>query len=895
LLVLLLVLVAQNTPAQDLVSDLPAQEETAAADSTVVQTDSVPKNPNAIDAPIHYASKDSMVMVMKEHNMVYLFGEGSVQYKNLDLTGEYIEVDADSDVVYATFGLDSIGEEFGYPIFKEGETQYEMKKARYNFKTKKMFITDVITQQGEGFVTAGRTKKMDNDDLFMRDGRYTTCDDHENPHFYLQMTKAKVQPGKRIVTGPAYLVVEDVPLPVAVPFGFFPFTKDYSSGVIMPTYGDEMRRGFSLRDGGYYFAFNDYVDLAVTGEYFTRGSWGLNARSSYRKRYKFSGDFNAGYLVSIMGDKGEKDYSKSKDFKLSWHHNQDAKANPFSTFTVGVDFSTQSYDKNDLTALYSGQASQNAKSSNITYTYRPPSSPFLISANMRIDQMSKDTALSVIFPNVSITMSDIYPFRRKEQVGAPRWYENIRMRYTGTFNNSLNAKEYEFFKKSLQKDWKNGMKHDIPISATFNLFKYISLTPAVNYNERWYMNKVYKEYDYAKGRAVPSDTVSGFSRVYDYNASVSASTKLYGMFKPWGIFGEWTKKTMIRHVMTPNVSFTGAPDFGNKYSKNLIYMTDDLTQRLDTINYSLYENTIWNAPGKGKTGSLSFNVANNLEMKVPIAGTDSTRKISLIDDFHFGLSYNFLADSLNWSNINAGIRFKFGKYTLTFQSDFDTYLYDENARKINTLRLKAGKGIGRFTGTSTSFSYTLNNEALKKLFGKGDKVDASGADTNSDLDIGQADAIAVENNVDEPPRTSLRKPKKSEGDYDDDGYLLTNIPWSLNINCSVGYGYDRSHFNKEKREYPYKFTMNAGLSGSISPTKNWSFNFNTSFDFENKQFTQMQCSIVRHMHCWQMSASVIPIGPYQSYNFTIAVNSSLLSDLKYTQSSSFRDAMNWGN
>jgi hypothetical protein len=888
LFVLLLVLVSQNTPAQDLL---------AVADSTAVQPDSVPKNPNAIDAPILYAAKDSMVMVMKDHNMIYMFGEGSVKYKNLDLTGEYIEVDADNDIVYATFALDSIGEEFGYPVFKEGDTQYEMKKARYNFKTKKMRISEVITQQGEGFVTAAETKKMPNDELFMRNGRYTTCDEHEHPHFYLQMTKAKVQPGKRIVTGPAYLVVEDVPLPVAVPFGFFPFTSDYSSGVIMPTYGDEMKRGFSLRDGGYYFAFSDYVDLALTGEIYTKLSWGVNARSSYRKRYKYSGNFQASYLVTKLGDKGEIDYSKSKDFKLVWNHSQDAKANPFSTFSAHVDFSTSSYDRNDLTSLYSNQYTQNTKASSINYSYRPPGSPFSFSANMSVNQISKTQSLSMTLPGLTISMSDVYPFRRKEQIGSPQWYENIKIRYTGSLSNSLNAQESEFFKKNLIKDWRNGMKHDIPVMASFNLFKYITVTPSVNYTERWYLNRIDKQYNYETHQAVVADTTRGFYRVWDYNASISANTKLYGMFKPWGIFGEWTKKTQIRHVMTPSVSFTGAPDFSDKkygYYQDLYYLNEQ-TGKLDTLSYSRFSEPLYGVPGKGKSGSLSFNLDNNLEMKIPIAGTDSTRKVSLIDLLHLGIGYNFLADSLNWSDLSAGVRFKFGKYTLSLQGNFDTYLYNEKAEKINKTRLEAGKGIGRLISTGTSFSYTLNNETIKKLLGKGDKKDTSGADTNSDIDVEQADAAAVENNVDNPPQTSLRKPKKSEGDYDDDGYLLTTIPWSLSINYSMGYGYDRSHFNKDKREYPYKFTNNMGLSGSISPTKGWSFNFNTSYDFDNKRFATMQCSITRQMHCWTMSASVIPVGPYQSYNFTIAVSSSMLKDLKYTQSSNFRDAMNWGD
>ncbi|MDR0412242.1 MAG: LPS-assembly protein LptD [Dysgonamonadaceae bacterium] len=872
----------------------------AETDSTAVSSDSIPANPNAIDAPIQYAAKDSMVMVIRGHNLIYMYGESAVQYKNLDLQGEYIEVDADSKTLLSTFGLDSLGNEFGYPVFKEGETEYEMKKARYNFKTKKMFITDVITQQGEGYVTAFETKKMPNDDLFMRNGRYTTCDDHEHPHFYLQLTKAKVRPGKTIVTGPAYLVIEDVPLPVAIPFGFFPFTSDYSSGVIMPTYGDEMRRGFSLRDGGYYFAFNDYVDLALTGEIHTNLSFGVNARSNYRKRYKFSGGLNASYLVTVLGNKGDADYSKSKDFKLTWNHAQDTKANPFSTLSASVNLATSSYDRNELNSLYSNQYTQNTKSSSVNYSYRPPNSPFSFNMNASVNQISKDTTLSVTLPNLTVSMRDVYPFKKKEPVGAPKWYEKIMIRYSGLVANSItNVKEYDFFQKNVVKDWRNGVKHEIPVSATFNLFKNITVTPSLTYNERWYFNKIERAYDYSMRRDVPVDTTYGFHRIYNYSGSVSAQTKLYGMYKFSNFLGEWTKKTVIRHVITPSVSFSGAPDFSSEkyhYYKNLVYLNDQ-TGQLDTITYSPYSHHLWGVPGKGKTGALNFSLDNNLEMKVPIAGTDSTRKISLIDNFRLNMSYNFLAESFKWSDLSASVRLKLGKYTLNLNGVFDTYTYDETGKRVDVPRWKAGKGVGRLRSTGTSFSYALNNDQIKKLYNKlFGKEDESGGSENgapSTASPEQATAGSEENSDENTPRTSLRKTKAAGDEYDEDGYLPAKIQWNLNFNYTWNLGY--GDFNPEKREYGYRNTQNLGISGSISPTKGWSFNFNTSYDFDNKKFATMQCSISRQMHCWSMSASVIPVGPYQSYNFTIAVNSSMLKDLKYTQSSNFRDAMNWGD
>jgi hypothetical protein len=876
---------------EDSLLSLPADTIVAAKDST---------KSNAIDAPIQYSSKDSMIMIMDGHNRLFLFGESSVKYKDLDLVGEYIEVDADSSIVYSAYGIDSIGDEFGYPVFKQGETQYEMKKARYNFKTKKMYVTDVITQQGEGYVTAEETKKMPNDDLFMRNGKFTTCDDHEHPHWYFHLTKAKVHPGKNIATGPAYFVLEDVPMPLAIPFGFFPFSNSsYSSGIIMPSYGDELTRGFSLRDGGYYFAFNDFVDLALTGEIYTKGSWGIDARSTYRKRYKYSGNFNAGYLVTIIGEKDASDYSKTKDFKLNWSHSQDAKANPFSTLSASVNFSTSSYNRNELNSIYSNQYSQNTKASSINYSYRPPNSAFSFSANASINQVSRDTTLSITFPNFTATMRDVYPFKRKEQVGAPRWYENIKIRYTGLLMNSVTSKEYSFFEKNILKDWRNGIKHDIPLSASFNLFKYITINPSINYTERWYSSRIEKHYDYIQEKTLNGDTIYGFNRVYNYSGSISANTKLYGMYKPWGIFGKTMKKVQIRHVLTPSVSFSGAPDFSEKkygFYKNLIYY-NRRSGKMDTLVYTPYEHQLWGAPGRGQTGSVNFSLDNNLEMKVPVGEGDSTLKRSLIDNLKLGMSYNFLADSMNWSDLSVSLRLKLSKtWNISLQGQFDTYTYNEQGVRINVPRWKAGKGIGRLRSTGWGTSYSINNTTIKNLFKKGDEKDNGTENTSPDSESPDIDGEKNEDSPDSQPRTSLRKPKERDGNRDENGYYLSDITWNLNFNYSLNVGYDQStgKFNTVTREYPYRVNQSLDISGNINPTKAWGISFNTSYDFDGKKFSNLYFTITRQMHCWSMSASIRPIGPMQSYSFLISVNSSMLKDLKYTQNANSYDAKNWG-
>ena len=860
---------------------------------TLMAKDTVRKKKNSLDAVVTYQAKDSILMTAG--NWAYLFGESNVKYRQIELQSEVIEMNMDSSLVFAKFGLDSIGEEFGYPLFKDGEQQYESKTMRYNFGSKKGYITDVITQQGEGYVTAGRTKKMANNDMFMMGGKYTTCDDHDHPHFYIQLSKAKVRPKKNIVTGPAYLVIEDVPLPLAIPFGFFPFSESYSSGIIMPTFGDEMDRGFFLRDGGYYFALSDYVDLALTGEIYTKGSWGLSARSAYRKRYKYSGNFNASLLTTILGDKVvPQEYSKSKDFKITWTHSQDAKANPYRNFTASVNFATSSYDRNQLTNIYNPNSTSNTKGSSVSLSQRFPNSPFSLSATMNVNQRSRDSSISVTLPDVSVTMSRIYPFKRKHAVGSEKWFEKISMSYSGYLRNSIDTKENKLMHSSLVKDWRNGMQHNIPISATFNLFKYINISPSFNYTERWYTSKIMQEWNETSKRLMPSDTIYGFNRVYNYNASLSASTTMYGFYKPLPFLGN--KVEMIRHRFEPSISLSAAPDFGDPrygFYESYTYMDED--GEMYTNTYSPYSNQIFGSAPQGKQGSLSFSINNNVEMKIR-SDEDSTgfKKISLIDKLSLAMSYNMAADSFKWSDMSVGLRLKFSKsYTLNLNAMFDTYTYDERGRKVNVPRWEAGKGFGRLRSTGTNFSYTLNNETFSKLFGGGktDETKKEGSQQGTGEEGELADGMNPETDAQPTEGGRLREKKKELGEFDADGYQANKVPWSLAFSYGMNLGY--GDFNPNTLEYKYKLTHNLSFNGNIQPTKNWRFNFNATYDFDTKKIAYMNCSVTRDLHCWQMSGSFIPIGPYKSYTFTIAVSSSLLKDLKYNQSSSYREGQQW--
>lgn len=868
-----------------------AADSTLRADTAAVDTTARKKS--MLEAPVTYQASDSIVLTGT--NMAYLYGESNVKYQNIELQAERIEMSIDSSIVYATFALDSVGAEYGYPLFVEGEQQIEAKSMRYNFRSRKAYANEVLTQQGEGFLTAGVTKKMPDDAMNLINGRYTTCDEHDHPHFYIKMTKAKVRPGKDIVTGPAYLVIEDVPLfPIGLPFGFFPFSSTYSSGIIMPTYGDEMARGFNLRNGGYYFAISDYIDLALTGEIYTKGSWGLAARSSYRKRYKYSGSVDASYLVTKTGDKGLPDYSVSKDFRIAWTHSQDMKANPYRTFSASVNFSTSSYSRNQLNMLYTPNATDNNKGSSISISQRFPNSPINISATMNINQRSQDSSLSVTLPDMSISMSSIYPLKRKHIVGKERWYEKISISYSGYFRNTIHTKENEFLRKNLIKDWKHGMQHAIPISATYN-FGFLNISPSVNYTERWLTDKVYHKYDTARNALMPVDTVYGFYRVYNYNAAISASTTLYGFFKPWAIFGDKVK--MIRHRMEPSVSFSMSPDFGSrKYGYYEDYSYVNRQGETVTGVYSPFKDAMFGPPGRGKQGSINFAVENNVEMKIR-SDADSTgeRKISLIEKLGFNISYNLAADSFKWSDLNVGLNLRLSKsYSLILNGIFDVYTYGydtktQRAYPVNKTRWQAGKGFPRLRSTSTSFSYTFNNDTFKKWFGgRGSRKDEDSSSNNTENE----DPDGKPDETGQTKGGRLRKAKKTNaGEYDEDGYYNATVPWNLSFHYNMGLGY--GNFNPEKMEYNYRLTHNLSFSGSIQPTKNWRISMNGSFDVEHGKFHSFTCSISRDLHCFQMSANVIPIGPYKSYSFSIAVNSSLLKDLKYNQSNTNRDQQSW--
>jgi len=860
------------------------------SDSTKVSKDTVVKKTKSdqIDAQIVYSANDSIVLL--GNGTGFLHGKSDVKYKNINLKADFVRVKMDSSTVFARGKTDSVGKKIDEPVFTEGKTEYASKELTYNLKTKKGYIRQAVTKQGEGYVVSDKTKKTSDDILCITDGKYTTCDDHEHPDFYLDLTRGKVKTGKYIVSGPAYLVVEDVPLPVAIPFGFFPFTDKYSSGIVMPTFRDEQTRGFGLMGGGYYFAISDYMDLEVKADIFTKGTWAVNATSTYVKRYKYHGTFNFNYREDVIGEKSLPEYSKTPSLSLVWSHSQDPKANPYFNFSSSVNFSTSGYTRNNIDNYYKPEInSQSTKSSSVSFTQRFPDSPFNISGSMNVAQSTRDSMLDLSLPNLSISMSRIYPFKRKNAVGKEHWYEKIAMTYSGTFQNSIRTKEDKLLSSSFSKDWKNGMKHSIPLSATFNILKYINVSPSVNYTERWYLTSINRSWDKANQK-IKTDTVSGFNRVYDFNVGVSASTKLYGFYVPSrAIFGD--KIDRIRHVITPTIGFSYMPDFGapnwGYYGTYVQSILDKSTGSYhdQTVQYSHYEGSLYGTPGVGKSGNINFSLTNNVEMKVrndnDTTGKAPTKIISLIDNLAISGSYNMAADSMQWSLLSASLRIKVGKtQSLSLNGMFDPYMYELNSSgspvRVNKLRWENGM-FPRFLGTSTSYSYTLNNDTFSKK--KKNKNTSTSTTTTDGL-------LPTKNDPNNPTpgKTDTNKDQKT-GEVDADGYQKVTIPWSISVNYSVTYA--NSTFNYKKMEYNMKLTHNLSASGNIALTPNWKLSSSTTYDFFAKKFTYTNVNIIRNLHCWTMTASVVPFGTYKSYNFKIGVNASMLQDLKYDKQSGY--------
>lgn len=844
----------------DTIPNLPLHADSLTIDTTEVQQRSTATPATVIEAPINYTADDSIVGSF-DGQRVFLYNNARVTYQDIELTAYFIELDLETKEVYAEGIADSTGTLVQKPIFKDGREEFESQTLRYNFDTEKGIITEVVTEQGEGFVHSRRTKKISAEAFVLKDGKYTTCN-ADHPHFYLHLTKAKVISNNKIVTGPAYMVLEDFPIYFPIlPFGYFPNTPTYSSGIIVPSYGEENNRGFFLREGGYYWAANEYFDLSLLGDIYSKGSWATRLHTNYRVRYRFSGGFDFRYNMNVYGEQGLDTYTRSPQFAVTWNHSQDAKANPNRTFSASVNFSTSGYDRQNIVSTE--RYLSNQKSSSISYSRKFENTPYNLSVNLRHSQNSRDSSLTLSLPEMTFSMAKVYPFRAKVRSGPLKWYEKFGINYTGNLRNSITANEKEILNKSFARDWKNGIRHNIPISLpSFNLFNHINFSPGFNYNERWYFKKYNFSYVEDGNNNTPGfpstvvvDTITGLNRVYDYSYSLSASTNIYGMFIPTN---PNSRVRGIRHKMTPSLSFSYRPDFGAErfgYWQPIQIDPEGTIRYYDVNTGGIYGGS----PGRGAQGNISLSVNNNLEAKVvnrnDTTATDSDdafKKVKIIDNLSFGTSYNLIADSLNLAPVNIRARTTVAGVSINMGAIVDPYMTDETGTKIHKYAWNERSGLGklgRLTRANLSFGMNFRSKQGEQQ-----------ANRNKEI---------------------IEEEQRLPGIYED--YIDFSIPWDF------GFDYSFNYAGPIRPNEKGRITQTIGFRGNLNLTQNWRMSMNTNYDIMAREFSFTTFNVSRDLHCWSMSFNFVPFGYMKQYSFTINAKSSLLQDLKIQKRQSHYD------
>ena len=820
-----------------------------------------------LDKPISGKASDSLYYDLR-NKMVYIYEQGDVSYGDMNLKADFMNINLDNKNIYAYGKADTVdgAPVMTRPVFTQGTTTLNMDTITYNIESQRAKIKSIATQQGDGWLVGTSVKKMEDNTINIEGGMYTTCDQTDHPHFYLAMTKAKVIPGKKAITGPAYLVMEDVPIYfLGVPEGFFPLNTGPKSGILMPTYGEEATRGFYIRGLGYYFTLSEHMDLALTGGIYTLGSWEANVRSRYIKRYKYSGNLNFDFSSVKSGDKGDADYIKQNTFKLQWTHSQDAKANPGSTFSASVNLASSGYSKYSANTLNDMLSTQT--NSSISYSKNWAGTPFSLSMNMAVSQNSQTKAISVTLPTVSFNVSRFYPFKRAVKIGKDRWYEKISMSYSGKLTNSVSATESDIFSRQTLDNMRNGVQHTIPVQASFNVFNYINITPSFNYNERWYFKKVDRQWNPTTNMAEELDPEYGFYRLYDYTTALSFSTTLYGMWQVREKYKNF-KLQAIRHTFSPSISFSYAPDFSNQKYGYFKTVQSDSTGR--TTVYSPFADNAYGTPSQGRSMAMSFSLSQSLEAKV-LSKRDSTgiKKISLIDDFSISGSYNFLADSMKLSNISLSLRSTFsGKIGINLRATLDPYEVSPEGIRYNKLTWRRGN-LGRIINTGWSFGYSFKSRDNTKQPAINDINSVPPEYMNPFYDpYGTMDPV-------------LRRQYMANAYYD------FSLPWNIGFNYAVNYSV--SYVNNGTTGIRRNITQTIGFNGSITFSPKMAATFSGGYDIATNKLTTSSISITRDLHCWQMSFSWIPFGYYKSWSFHIGVKAASLQDLKYDKSQSMYD------
>jgi len=832
-------------------SSLPDSSVVTEIDTT--KTDTVPTESGVLEGKVDYDAVDSLKFDLKSQK-VYLFGQAHVKYLDISLEASYIEIDLQNNVLFAKGLPDSTGKLTGTPVFSDKGQQFTAEEMKYQFKTKKGIIKKVITQEGDGYLHGETVKKDSNNVLYIRNGKYTTCSNPE-PHFHIQSNKLKVIKNDKIVTGPAYLTVENVPTPLAVPFGYFPNQDKQSSGILMPQYGQSPTLGFYLQNGGYYMGISDNLDISLQGDIYSRGSWALNGSTNYKTRYRYNGRMELGYstfvtdtLRSRSSSRDLPDFLKTNNYKIRWLHRQDPKARPNSNFSADVNINSTNNFRNNLNVSAQDYLT-NTFSSSVSYNTAFSGTPFNMTVSATHNQNTSDSIINFTLPNTAFNMNRIYPLKRKNKVGADRWYEKIGVTYSNNFRNQISAKQDVLFEEKTLETMRNGMQHASTINTNFKILKFFTLSPSVNLSERWYLEQIEKTWD-TENQVIDVDTIGGFSRFGQVSTSTSLTTLLYGMYS----FKKGKVKA-IRHVMTPSVNFSYRPDYSKPvFGRDLGYFKEVQSDTNgNTQTYSIFEQGIYGGPSRNESGIVGFGLNNNVEMKVRSSKDTITgdKKIKIFESLSFNSSYNLAIDSLNWAPINIGARTTIlNKFTLQGNAVLDPYAIDSNGTKFNSSEWSQNNNIGRLTSARLAISFNLNG-------GKKDK------------------------DKKEPRTSNLGSEQELEGINNRiDDYVDFNVPWSVRVSYNITYS---------KPQFTELITNSITLSGDVNLTPKWKIGYRGDYDFRAKEIGYATFDIYRDLHCWEMRVSIVPFGNRQSYTFDLNVKSPILQDLKLSRKRNWYD------
>ncbi|MEE4116587.1 MAG: putative LPS assembly protein LptD [Marinilabiliaceae bacterium] len=855
---------------------------------TIRQPGGFPVSRDAVKMPIVYSATDSMRLDMKNQK-VYYVNNASAVYGDIDLKAYYIDVDLVSGEVHAYGRRDSAGKMVDTPVFKEGEEEFKFEELYYNFESKKARGINIVTEQeGELFMQSKVTKMQDDGSLHLSGSKVSTCD-ASHPHFYIQLPKAKAFPGEKIISGPAFLVLEDIPLPLVLPFGYFPVRQDVSSGLIIPKYGEERNRGLFLKEGGYYFNINDYFDLKITGDIYTNGTWRLGAGSNYRKRYKFSGNFAFTYANNVTGHRNLEDYGKSTNYSIRWSHAQDAKARPGSRFSASVNMSSSGYDRENSYTV--AEHVTTTKQSSVSYSKSWAGTPFNFATSLNQSQNSSTKKMSLNLPKASLTMSRIYPLKTKKSSGS-KWWQQLTVQYSANLDNRINVADSLLFSPEVWDNMKNGFKHDIPITLPLNPIKNLSISPQLSYSGVLYTRKMTKRWEENYYDPVSNDTISGiieeeipgffYGQSFRPSISASYSPQLFGMYT---FKNPEARVIAVRHVVKPSISFSYVPSMDGLSTD--MYREVQVDTLGNTREYSIFEDGIYGTPSlPNRNGSLSLSLINIIEAKVRSRAdtTGKGEKVKLIENLALNTSYNPFLDSLKWSPVALSFRTTLMKeINITARGAFDLYQLSDEGKRLNTLNWKATGKPARLTSFSASVGFDLKR-LVDKYF-KTDEPNTAAGESGIDKGLSSTDEMNQREDMMPGGMPSgiegARAGTEAEAlNYDEYGYADFSMPWSLKVNYN---------FNYSKRLFDPVVTQSVSMRGSLTLTKKWNISYTTGYDIKAKAVTMTRLSVNRDLHCWQMSFNWVPTGYLKSWDFTIRVKASVLQDIKYERRKDFHD------